>query len=553
MLQNYYTILKLKNELNSLLGMKLIEFFSQEKDSAIFNFFDGKKEHFLQFNSIPFFASLYINRPFSRAKSNSVDLCNEILGDYLQNIVVYKSERIIELQFIKYSVIFHIFGGANSNLFVCKKNRTIIFALNNSTKFLGEKNMQTSSQSVEFLEFDTNKTLLEALAKSNLLFGKTYASEFCRKNNLINKSNDLLREFSENELKQIKENAINFGKYLIENAQVYKLKKNLNEKNLPDKQNEIFFSLIPITDCEIIAEFDTVSDGLKSVVVQNFITAKKRELLKDLLPKLNRDLKRLNDNVKIAENIGDSLERADNYRNFAEILMSQADIKKRVGELIELTDWNGNQTKIKLDGKLTLLENATKYFTKSRKSIDEAEVKEKRLPILKAQRDKVIEALNSVNEAKSIKELEKLKSELIKKSVVIMQNEERPIETKFRVFELGEGYTIYVGKNAANNDELTMKFAKPNDIWLHARGSSGSHCVVKGGESDGKLPKPILKAAAAIAAYYSGAKNAKYTPVCYTQKKYVHKPKGANVGAVTLQREEVIMVEPKIPDAAQQD
>jgi predicted ribosome quality control (RQC) complex YloA/Tae2 family protein len=542
MLQNYYTILKLKNELNSLIGMKLIEFFSQEKDSAILNFFDGNKENFLQFNAIPFFASLYINRSFSRAKSNTVDLCNEILGDYLQNIVAYDFERIIEFQFIKHSVIFHIFGGANSNLFVCKKNRKTIFALNNNTKFLGEKNIQTSGQTTDFLEFDENKTLLEALAKSNLLFGKIYANEFCRKNN-INKNNNLLNEFSKSELLTIKENAINFGKYLIENPKVYKLKKNLS-----DKQDEIFFSLIPITDCEIIAEFDTVSDGLKSVVVQNFIAAKKKELLKDLLPKLNRDLKRLNDNIKIAENIGDSLERADNYRNFAELLMSQSNIKKRIGESIELTDWNGNQIKIKLDGKLTLLENATKYFTKSRKSIEEAEVKEKRLPVLKAKRDKVIEALNSINEAKNIKELEKLKNELIKKSVVIMQNEERAIETKFRVFELGEGYTIYVGKNAANNDELTMKFAKPNDIWLHARGSSGSHCVVKGGEGDGKLPKPILKAAAAIAAYYSGAKNAKYTPVCYTQKKYVHKPKGANLGAVTLQREDVIMVEPKMPE-----
>ena len=136
-----------------------------------------------------------------------------------------------------------------------------------------------------------------------------------------------------------------------------------------------------------------------------------------------------------------------------------------------------------------------------------------------------------------------------------MQDKERPIETKFRKFQLGEGYVLYVGKNAANNDELTMRFAKPNDIWLHARGSSGSHCVIKSesGKKDEKVPKTILKAAAEIAAFYSGAKNAKYTPVCYTQKKYVHKPKGANVGAVTLQREDIIMVEPRQPAAEMEE
>ena len=147
-----------------------------------------------------------------------------------------------------------------------------------------------------------------------------------------------------------------------------------------------------------------------------------------------------------------------------------------------------------------------------------------------------------------MKELQKIRNNLIQDTIVIMQQETQPINIKFRVFELDENYTLYVGKNAANNDELTMKFAKPNDIWLHARGSSGSHCVIKSkSNKNEKIPKIILQKAAEIAAYYSGAKNARYTPVCYTQKKYVHKPKNANTGAVVLQREEIIMVEPKLP------
>jgi len=538
MLQNYYTLLKLKKELNSLIGMKLIEFFSQEKDSTTFNFFDGAKETFLHFSAVPFFSALYINHRFSRAKSNTSDLCPELLGDYLQEIIVYESERIIEFKFIKFAVVFHIFGGANSNLFVCKNDKKIVFALNNSEKFLTQKLLTVKGNAQDFLDLK-DKTLLDSLAKSNLLLGKNYATEFCFLNDLNDKKDFLIENFSENELQEIYQKATAFAKNLTEHSEVYKLK---NIEN-----NEIIFSLIPLNNFEILKSFDSTSDGIKSVVVQNFVDSRKKELLKDLLPKLKRDFKRLNDSIKISENLTEPLERADKYRSYAELLLSQPNIKQRVGEEIELLDWNGKTEKIKLDAKLTLLENANKYFSKSRKALVDAETREKRLPILKAKLENIKSEIEKIENANSIKDLEKMKNELVKQSTIIMQNEERPIATKFRVFDLGEGYTLYVGKNAANNDELTMKFAKPNDIWLHARGSSGSHCVVKGDTNDGKLPKPILKAAAEIAAYYSGAKNAKYTPVCYTQKKYVNKPKGANVGAVTLQRESVIMVEPRVP------
>lgn len=131
-----------------------------------------------------------------------------------------------------------------------------------------------------------------------------------------------------------------------------------------------------------------------------------------------------------------------------------------------------------------------------------------------------------------------------------MEFEKKTPEDKYKRFELGEGFTAFVGKNASNNDELTMRFAKPNDLWFHARGTSGSHVVLKLNKPE-KPPKHILEKAAELAAYYSGARNAKYVPVIYTFKKFVRKPKGANIGAVVVSKEEVIMVEPKLPVGAQ--
>lgn len=546
MLQNYYTILKLQEELSPFIGMKLIELFSQEKDSITFNFYDGVQENFLYFSIVPLFTSLFIYNNFSRAKSNTINLCPELLGDYLQAVNVMDYERIVELKFIKHSVVFHIFGGANGNMFVCNEQHAnkykIIFSLN---KYPHSELVCENRSILGFLKFNRNETLLKALTQSQLLLGKYYAVEFCKQNNLAEKTNYLLNEFSEEELVEIENKAKFFCNYLLSHNKSYSL---ITNGNITDKNNsgQIIFSLIPLSDYQIIKEFDTVSSGLKYTVIRHYVESRKKELFNDLLSKLKRISNNLIKNISIAKNIDEPLERSDKYRLYAEIIMSQPNIKQRVGENVELSDWNGNIVNIKLDAKLNLLENANKYFIKSRKSLEDAENREKRLPILEKKLEKNNHIIAKIENCNSIKELEKIKVELIEQSIIIMQNEERPISTKFRVFDLGDGYTLYVGKNAANNDELTMKFAKPNDVWLHARGSSGSHCVVKGGNNEGKLPKPILKSAAEIAAYYSGSKNAKYTPVCYTQKKYVHKPKGANVGAVSLQREEIIMVEPKL-------
>ncbi len=112
----------------------------------------------------------------------------------------------------------------------------------------------------------------------------------------------------------------------------------------------------------------------------------------------------------------------------------------------------------------------------------------------------------------------------------------------YRTFEVG-GYTVLVGKTSHDNDELTFRHARPNDIWMHARGVPGSHVVIR---LDGR-PKPgrdVIRLAAALAAYYSKYRNAGNVPVCYTERKYVHKMKGAPPGTVRLDREEVVMVKP---------
>ena len=119
--------------------------------------------------------------------------------------------------------------------------------------------------------------------------------------------------------------------------------------------------------------------------------------------------------------------------------------------------------------------------------------------------------------------------------------------SRFRIYKLADGFEVWVGKDSAANDLLTMKYSKQNDLWFHVRGAAGSHTVLKLPENYDTIPKEHIKSAAAIAAFYSKAKNARNVNVAYTEAKNVQKYKGAKSGSVVIKNEKVVKVNPEIP------
>ena len=94
---------------------------------------------------------------------------------------------------------------------------------------------------------------------------------------------------------------------------------------------------------------------------------------------------------------------------------------------------------------------------------------------------------------------------------------------------------------------LSIKFAKQNDYWFHARGLPGSHVVLRVENTKEGVPKNIIKNAASIAGYFSKAKTAKVAPISYTFAKFVYKKKGMEPGKVMISKEKVLLVKPEIP------
>ncbi len=111
----------------------------------------------------------------------------------------------------------------------------------------------------------------------------------------------------------------------------------------------------------------------------------------------------------------------------------------------------------------------------------------------------------------------------------------------FRRFMSTDGLPIFVGRNAQENDELTFGLAKSDDLWLHARGTPGSHVVVRLGKGS-EPPVETLRDAATLALLYSDLKKSGKGEVVYTRRKWVKKTKGQAPGAVTIAQEKSLHV-----------
>jgi len=119
----------------------------------------------------------------------------------------------------------------------------------------------------------------------------------------------------------------------------------------------------------------------------------------------------------------------------------------------------------------------------------------------------------------------------------------------YRTFSVG-GYEILVGKASRDNDALTFDVAEPHDVWLHVGGEMpGSHVVVKN-PTKSDVPREVLEAAAALAAWYSKARGAPQAKVDWCKRSDVSKPRGAPAGMVELKRHKTIKVKPALPAGA---
>lgn len=211
-------------------------------------------------------------------------------------------------------------------------------------------------------------------------------------------------------------------------------------------------------------------------------------------------------------------------------------------------DENMAKIEIPLNKKLSAPQNANKYYKQFSKLKNAEILLKKQIPITKNEIDYLESLLVSINNCEDVKDLEIIESELVDEGYIkknLKNNKKKAIIKSDPLhFKSSDGYDIYVGKNNKQNDELTLKFANKDDLWLHVQNIPGSHVIIRKATGD-DIPQNTIVEAASLAAYYSKARNSKNINVDYTEKKHVNKAKGAKPGMVFYNEFNTVSVNPK--------
>ncbi len=239
----------------------------------------------------------------------------------------------------------------------------------------------------------------------------------------------------------------------------------------------------------------------------------------------------------------------DRLRKLGDILTSNFyQMEKGMARLraVDFYDPEGKEIEIKLDPLLTPQQNAAKFY----KDYNRAKKAEEMLTIQLEKGQKELDYLNSVLETISLAEgerdLAEIRQELMDTGYLRCpakaKDRGRRVASKPMEFVSTSGLRISVGKNNSQNDRLTCKLAGKDDIWFHTQKIHGSHVILW---TEGRQPDlQSLNEAAALAAWFSQARDSSKVPVDYTPVRYVKKPGGARPGMVVYTTYETAQVTP---------
>lgn len=203
---------------------------------------------------------------------------------------------------------------------------------------------------------------------------------------------------------------------------------------------------------------------------------------------------------------------------------------------------------ISLDTTKTPSENAQKYYNKynkAKRTLAALEIQKKQNDEELAYLEGVLIAIDtSTDEA----DLNDIRSELIEQGFIKRKrgdkkNAKQQKKSKPLHFISSDGFDIYVGKSNIQNDDLTIHFAKSNDIWLHTKSIPGSHVIISTKEAT-TVPDQTIIEAANLAAYNSKGKDGGNVPVDYCPRKNVKKPSGSKPGLVIYENNKTIYITP---------
>jgi predicted ribosome quality control (RQC) complex YloA/Tae2 family protein len=202
--------------------------------------------------------------------------------------------------------------------------------------------------------------------------------------------------------------------------------------------------------------------------------------------------------------------------------------------------------RIALDPELSPSENAQSYFRRYRKAQRGSTEIPAQVAQVESEEGYLDQLAQDLAMAEDRPEIDAVRAALTQAGY--LSSKRKPLSSaaaRPRRLASPDGFTVWVGKNALQNDSLTFRQAAPHDLWLHARGAPGAHVIV---QSEGRpVPERTVEWAAALAAYYSRGRDDTQVAVDVVERRHVRRLKGGRPGQVVYRRERTLRLAPQPP------
>ena len=298
---------------------------------------------------------------------------------------------------------------------------------------------------------------------------------------------------------------------------------------------------------ETILTFPTISEMLSraSSLTGSYQIPDKdrfRKLMKNELNRAENKVQKLRDDIAAADNAEEYRIKADNLMTYQYQFQDRVDAEITVPNIYSEA---GEAITIKMDQRLSVVENVQAYYKKYDKLKRGKELLEQQLQHCLEDIRYMSSIEASLESSTRLAEINDIKAELIASGILREKPKKHAAEKQSQPFKFTapDGTQILVGKNNYQNDRLTFKTANPGDIWLHTQNIPGSHVILR---CDGAEPsEDTLLLASYLAVHFSKAQGSSKVPVDYTRARFVKKPSGAKPGFVIFTNQTTLYVTPE--------
>lgn len=268
--------------------------------------------------------------------------------------------------------------------------------------------------------------------------------------------------------------------------------------------------------------------------------ALREDARRQLLARAKRRLDRARGALQGLERRADAASELERLRQDGELLKSALGGLKRGDREARVVDWfdaEQPERRIPLDPKRSPQENLQRLFER----VGKLEAQAASLAEERARAEQRVQDLEDLlAQAAEAEDPEDLDAQAVASGLLEHLQQASPRRkaapaprVPYRTYRSSDGFEIRVGRNARDNDALTLRHARGLDLWLHTADVPGSHVILRLERGRPASERAIVEAGL-LAVHFSPARGALRCPVHVVERKHVHKPKGAKPGLVTL-------------------